>query len=463
MFSTTTPNVESGDAAHAPIRDESGLISTHIEPERAILVQLILQKPTDPDATDELSSLQELAGLSEAAGVLVVGSTSQKRDRPHAATLFGKGKVEELGQMIEEQSADLLIADCDLTPAQARNLEKILEVRVIDRTELILDIFARRAQTRQAKLQVELAQLRYQLPRLKRLWTHLDSQAGGAIGLRGPGETQLETDRRLAGTRISLLEKQLSEIKQQKQIESARRTTFPTAALVGYTNVGKSALLNALSSPFGRRVFEKDQLFATLGATTRKIELGGGREVLLSDTVGFVRRLPHHLVESFHSTLSEVQDADFLLLIVDGADPEFEEKLASVRRVLSELKIVEKPQILVLNQCDRLNEDERTALLAQHPGAVLTSALTGEGLDGLRALIREQLEAEDEEWEFSLDAQDSGKVLSEIARHGRVISQEWSSPDADGVSTVRVRASLAPRWLSPLGLKSKAHAIEYKK
>lgn len=462
MFSTPSPTPQAGDAAQAPTRDKSGLIPTSAEPERALLVQLILQKPAAPDSTDETSSLQELAGLAEAAGVTVVGNSSQKRDRPHAATLFGKGKVEELAQMVEELEADLLIADCDLTPAQARNLEKILEVRVIDRTELILDIFARRAQTRQAKLQVELAQLRYQLPRLKRMWTHLDSQAGGGVGLRGPGETQLETDRRLAGTRISLLERQLAEIKQQKQVESARRTAFPTAALIGYTNVGKSALLNALSSPFGRRVFEKDQLFATLGASTRKIELGGGREVLLSDTVGFVRRLPHHLVESFHSTLSEVSDADFLLLVVDGADPEFEEKLASVRRVLRDLEITEKPQILILNQCDRLDEDERTALLAQHPGAVLTSALTGEGLDELRAAIREQLEAEDEVWEFSLDAQDSGKVLSEIARHGRVLEQKWSAPDDNGRSTVLVRASLAPRWLAPLGLSSRARPAQEK-
>ncbi len=301
------------------------------------------------------------------------------------------------------------------------------------------------------------------------MWTHLDSQTGGGVGLRGPGETQLETDKRLAGTRISLLEKQLADIKRQKHVESARRVEFPTTALIGYTNVGKSALLNTLASPFGKRVLEKDQLFATLGASTRKIELGGGREVLLSDTVGFVRRLPHHLVESFHSTLAEVEDADFLLLVADGADPEFAEKLASVRRVLSELKVTEKPQILVLNQCDRLDEDERTALQAQNPEAVLTSALTGEGLDELRRRILALLEAEDREWEFWLEAKGAGKTLAEIARHGRVLEQDWTTPEgadgkeadgkeADGSGKVRVRATLAPRWLAPLGLDSKRAA-----
>jgi len=456
MLSATTPKNEAGDSGKSPLRDKDGYIYTTAEPERAILAQIILQRPSETDSTGDESSLEELAGLADAAGALVVGSTSQKRDRPDAATLFGKGKVEELGQMIKEHDANLIIADCDLTPAQGRNLEKELDIRVIDRTELILDIFARRAATKQAKLQVELAQLRYQLPRLKRMWTHLDSQTGGGVGLRGPGETQLETDKRLAGTRIALLEKQLAEIKRQKQVESARRAEFPTAALVGYTNVGKSALLNTLASPFGRRVLEKDQLFATLGASTRKIELGGGREVLLSDTVGFVRRLPHHLVESFHSTLAEVEEADFLLLVADGADPEFDEKMNSVRRVLSELKnVTGKPQILVLNQCDRLNEEERTALLSQYPDAVLTSALTGEGLDELRARIRTLLEAEDREWEFLLDAKTAGKALADLARHGRVLEQDWDTPPDGGESVVRVRASLAPRWLAPLHLHDK--------
>jgi GTP-binding protein HflX len=455
MLSATTPKTQTGAAEEAAIRDKGGLIATRAQPERAILAQLVLQKPTDPDATDEQSCLQELAGLAEAAGTVVAGSTSQKRDRPHAATLFGKGKVEELAQLCEEQNANVVIVDSDLTPAQGRNLESALERRVIDRTELILDIFARRAQTRQAKLQVELAQLRYQLPRLKRLWTHLDSQTGGGVGLRGPGETQLETDKRLAGMRIALLEKQLEEIKKQKKVASARRAEFPTAALVGYTNVGKSALLNTLASPFGKRVLEKDQLFATLGAATRKIELGNGREVLLSDTVGFVRRLPHNLVESFHSTLAEVTGADFLILVADGADAEFDEKLSSVRRVLAELETTGKPQILVLNQCDRLDDDERAALHGAHPEAILTSALTGEGLDELRARILELLEAEDREWEFELDARDAGKALSDIARHGRVLEQEWSTPDTGGEATVRVRASLSPRWLSPLHLADK--------
>ena len=455
MLSATTPKNPSGEANEAPDRDQFGMISTGAVRERAILAQLILQRPTEPDGGSDESSLEELVGLTEAANTEVVGSTSQKRDRPHASTLFGKGKVEELAKLCEEQDANVVIVDSELTPAQGRNLESALKRRVIDRTELIFDIFARRAQSKQAKLQVELAQLRYQLPRLKRLWTHLDSQTGGGVGLRGPGETQLETDKRLAGTRISLLEKQLEEIKKQKKVESQRRVEFPTTALVGYTNVGKSALLNALSSPFGKRVLEKDQLFATLGASTRKIELGGGREVLLSDTVGFVRRLPHNLVESFHSTLAEVEDADFLLLVADGADPEFEEKMNSVRRVLNELKVTEKPQLLVLNQCDRLNEDERTALLAQHSGAVLTSALTGEGLDELRAKIQELLEDGDEEFDLELDAGEAGKTLAEVARHGRVLSQDWSTQQEDGDSKVQARVRLNPRWLKVLNLVGK--------
>ena len=454
MLSATTPKKQTGEANEAPDRDKSGMISTHVRQERALLAQLILQKPSDPDQTDDESSLEELAGLAEAANANVVGSVFQKRDRPHAATLFGKGKIEEIAALVKESEADVLIADCDLTSAQARNLEKALDVRVIDRTELILDIFARRAQTRQAKLQVELAQLRYQLPRLRKMWTHLE-RIGGGIGLRGPGETQLETDQRLARERIALLEKQLDQIRKQKHVEAGGRAEFPTAAFVGYTNVGKSALLNALSRPVGKKVLEKDQLFATLGSSTRKIELGGGRGVLLSDTVGFVRRLPHHLVESFHSTLAEVEDADFLLLVADGADPEFAEKMNSVRRVLSELEVTEKPQLLVLNQCDRLDEDERTALLAQHPGSVLTSALTGEGLEELKSRILGLLEADDEEFNLELDANEAGKTLSEVARHGRILSQDWSDQYEDGDAKVHARVLLNPRWLTALNLHGK--------
>jgi len=457
---------QSGEASEAAVRDAEGFVYTQQQAERALLAHLITDsKPargaearfaeaTTNTDSDE-SSLEELAGLAEAAGAVVIERMTQRRSQGHPATLFGKGKVEEMAAFCKAEKINVLIVDCDLSPAQARNLESALEVRVIDRSELILDIFARRAQTRQAKLQIELAQLRYQLPRLKRMWTHLDSQAGGGIGLRGPGETQLETDRRLAGDRIALLEKQLTAIRRQKTVESAGRLDFEAGALVGYTNVGKSALLNALSRPTGKYVLVANQLFATLGATTRKIEFGGGRTVLLSDTVGFVRRLPHHLVECFHSTLAEVENADFMLLVVDAADPELDVKMSAVQQVLSELDVAETPRILVLNQCDRLTTEDRVALLRHYPDAVLTSALTGEGLEELKAHVQKLLEQNEEDIELDLDAKspDTGKLMSDLARHGRVLTQEWTGDEADGAAPrLRVRARLARRWREKLGL-----------
>lgn len=377
------------------VRDSHGTYSTAARTERAVLAHLSLYtRPANereraassassepaPDweaAEDfeESASLDELAGLAEAAGAQVAGRVTQKRQKPDPATLFGKGKVEEIKALCADTDADVVIVDCDLSPAQGKNLEETLKIRVIDRTELILDIFARRAQTAQAKLQIELAQLRYQLPRLKRMWVHL-GRTGGGIGTRGPGETQLETDRSMARDRVTLLERQLDVIRKQKKVESASRYEFELGALVGYTNVGKSALLNALSNPTGKRVYEADQLFATLGSSTRKVELGAGRSILLSDTVGFVRRLPHFLVESFHSTLNEVENADFLLLVVDGADPEMDDKLRAVQKVLNELQVLDTPHLLVLNQCDRLKAGEREALAARHPEGIFTSALT---------------------------------------------------------------------------------------
>jgi GTP-binding protein HflX len=271
-----------------------------VQPERVIISQLVLDgnKSSTRHTPFESTRAKKKASKNSPACakrpmLLSWVAVTQRRDKPLAATLFGKGKVEEIGELCREHEADVLVVDHELTPAQGRNLENLLKVRVVDRTELILDIFARRAQTRQAKLQVELAQLRYQLPRLKRMWTHLE-RTGGGIGTRGPGETQLETDRRLAGERIAYLQKQLDEIRKQKQTESVGRADFQTGALVGYTNVGKSALLNALSRPTGKGVLVANQLFATLGASTRRVELGNGRDVLLSDTVGFVRRLPHN-------------------------------------------------------------------------------------------------------------------------------------------------------------------------
>ncbi len=445
----------------AQARDESGLISTQIEPERALLAQLLLDdesstrsgKNASQVQEDDASSLLELAGLCEAANAIVVGQISQKRDKPHPATMFGKGKVEEIQEICQRENVDVMVVDRELSPAQGRNLENILKVRVIDRTELILDIFACRAQTRRAKLQVELAQLRYQLPRLKRMWTHL-SRIGGGIGLRGPGETQLETDRRLAGERVALLEKQLAEIRKQNAVASASRSDYETGAIVGYTNVGKSALLNALSRPTGSGVYVQDQLFATLGAATRRVQLGGGRDVLMSDTVGFVRKLPQFLVESFHSTLSEVRDADFLLLTGNAADDELDDKLQSVNRVLDELEVAQTPQILVLNQCDLLSDELRESLRFRYPDAVFTSALSGEGLDDLREKIKATLEENDEEIALSLDASapETGKMLSDLAHHGRILAEDWSEGQNGQTPRVHVRARLAPRWREQLNI-----------
>jgi len=413
------------------------MITLDVPQERAIVAQAVFDQNSD----NELS-LDELASLVDAAGADVVARVTQKRDRPDTATLFGKGKVTEIANVRAATEADLLVVDCDLSPAQARNLESALKMRVIDRTELILDIFARRAQTKQAKLQVELAQLRYQLPRLKRMWTHLDTQSGGSIGLRGPGETQLETDRRLANQRIELLQSQLRTIRRRKDIESKARSEFETAALVGYTNVGKSALLNALSRPTGDKVLEKDMLFATLGSNTRKVDLGGGREVLLSDTVGLVRRLPHHLVESFHSTLAEVQDADILLLVVDASDSELDEKLKAVTDVLGELNVLKKPRLLIFNKCDQLEPAVLAGMQKQFRDAVFTSAHTGFGLDELRRKVLLLLEENDEEIEFRLAAANPqlGKVRSQIARHGRILEERW---DEDQLN---LRVRISPRW-----------------
>lgn len=435
-------------------RSADGLISTQPAPERALLAHLATSDEGDEDP------LEELAGLAEAAGVEVVGAVTQKKDRPDPATYFGSGKVEEIAQQLQEEEIEVFIVDTDLAPAQGRNLESKLKCRVIDRTELILDIFARRAQTRQAKLQVELAQLRYQLPRLKRMWSHLERQGGG-VGMRGPGETQLETDKTLARERISLLEKQLSTIRRQKNVEQEGRREFDLGALVGYTNVGKSALLNALSRPTGRGVLEADMLFATLGATTRRVELGGGRAVLLSDTVGLVRRLPHHLVESFHSTLAEVQNADFLLRVVNASDLELEDKERAVREVLGELDVLEKPHLLVFNQSDRLNAEQRRDLERLYPDAVFTSALTGEGLDALKVRIIELLDETAPEIEFALPAgeEKTGRVLSQLARYGQILEQKWSADEDGQNARLSIRARLLRRWWEAVGVPTSLEVL----
>ena len=352
--------------------------------ERAILVGVALNSRSELE-----EELEELAALADTAGAEVVGVLTQTRKEIDPAYFIGQGKAEELARMCAELGADLVIFNHDLTPAQARNLEKLLNTRVVDRTELILDIFAKRARTKQAMLQVELAQLQYQLPRLRRMWQHL-SRLGGGIGTRGPGETQLEVDQRRAKKRIADLQRQLQEIQRQTstRVQSRKERELFTIALVGYTNVGKSTLMNALTKA---GVFVEDRLFATLDATTRVLFLPDGHKVLLTDTIGFIRNLPPHLIASFHATLEEVRTADLLLHVVDVSHPAMDEHIKVVEETLQEIGAGDKPTILVLNKADKLPPDwDKEALLRRYPNAVLVSALTGEGLNTLLSRIQDQ-------------------------------------------------------------------------
>lgn len=329
-------------------------------------------------------SMDELRLLADTAGTTVVDLLVQRRGTLNPATFLGKGKVEELRQLCEMRDADGVIFDDDLSPAQVKNLEKMLKVKVIDRSELILDIFARRARTRESRLQVELAQLEYTLPRLTGMWKHLERQAGG-IGTRGPGETQLETDRRLVRERIGRLKRELESVERERETQRSRRRREFRAALVGYTNAGKSTLFNALTRA---GVFVENRLFATLDSTTRQM-VNADREVaLLTDTVGFIRKLPHHLVASFHSTLVEAVEADVLLHVTDASDPDLERHLTAVDSVLdSILREPRPPRLMVFNKADRLSEERQTELRVAHPDGFLVSALTGDGMAQLRAEI----------------------------------------------------------------------------
>jgi GTP-binding protein HflX len=334
--------------------------------------------------------IEEFTELARSAGAGVVAELRARINRPNPATLIGSGKVEEARLLADAHDADLVLVDHALSPVQERNLEKALQRRVVDRTGLILDIFAQRARSHEGKLQVELAQLRHMATRLVRGWTHLERQRGGAIGLRGPGETQLETDRRLLQKRVEQLQKRLDKVEvQHRQMRRARlRNAAPRVALVGYTNAGKSTLFNALT---GAGAYAADQLFATLDPTVRRLELPGA-SLVLADTVGFVRDLPHELVAAFRSTLSEAREADLLLHVVDAADPERDERIRQVNEVLAEIGAGELPQVVVFNKLDRLDGGEpRLDLPQDGPERVWLSALAGSGLDLLRGLLVQRL------------------------------------------------------------------------
>lgn len=376
----------------------------------------------------------------------MVGTLTQQLDRPDPATYVGKGKVVELKQMIDDREATIVIFDDQLSPAQGKNLEGDLGTRVIDRAELILDIFATRARSAEARMQVELAQLEYSLPRLTRMWTHLEKFRGG-IGVRGPGETQLESDRRLVGHRIKLLKDRLVDVAQARQIQRAGREGSFRASLVGYTNAGKSSILRGIAG--AHEVFVEDRLFATLDPLTREVTLGDHQSVLLTDTVGFIRKLPHHLVASFRATLEEVAEADLLLHVIDASHPGWEEQRLVVDDVLTELGVRDVPMIYLFHKMDRLPPEAQDGLRERienlAPGSIFTSAATPEGLEPLRDLLRDTLRARRPEVEVLVPLTD-GRLLAEVHRLGEVLE---STADAEE-GVMRLRGRFEPAALARL-------------
>jgi GTP-binding protein HflX len=397
-----------------------------VQRERAILVAAILPKSRDHD------NLAELTSLAESAGAIVVDRFQQKLRKINSSTYIGKGKVQQLGERVRRFKADVVIFDNDLSPAQIRELEEAIEIKVIDRSELILDIFATRAQTRQAKLQVELAQLVYTYPRLTRMWSHLDTLAGagggtaagavGAIGVRGPGEQQLEIDRRLVSKRINELKDELELIDEQKLREITGRKGVYQVSIVGYTNAGKSTLLNALTDA---NALVEDRLFATLDTRTRKWMPARGVEVLLSDTVGFVARLPHQLVASFKATLEEAVNSDLLLHVIDVSNPSVMSQIESVNKVLEEIGCKEKPTVLVLNKTDAIQDIRLLETLeTMHPNAVAISAKKGLGLDALAQKVVLHYQGGEVAVRVTFHTS-NGKIQSFLRGHSRIVREQY--------------------------------------
>jgi GTP-binding protein HflX len=385
--------------------------------ERAVLVSAAL--PERPWITPD--PLEELRGLATTAGAFIAGGLTQKLQNIQPATYIGKGKLQELQDVVTTSDADVVIFDNDLSPAQVRNLEKATNVKVLDRSELILDIFATRARTLEAKMQVELAQLEYALPRLRQMWTHLERIEGG-IGMRGPGETQLEEDRRLVDLRIRDLKRRLVEVQARKEREVRSRAEEHTVSLVGYTNAGKSTLMNRLT---GAGVHVEDKLFSTLDTRTRQWQIKDWGRILLSDTVGFIRELPHHLVASFKATLEEARQARLLLHVVDASSPAAEEHIRAVRSVLEELGCGTKPTLLVLNKIDLVPDLSLLHVLQKHhPRAVSISAARGIGLDELAEAVIEALRADFADAEI-VTASANGRVQAYLSAHAEIYRQQF--------------------------------------
>ncbi|MGA2070006.1 MAG: GTPase HflX [Sedimentisphaerales bacterium] len=413
-----------------------------VRKERAILVGAILQRQKDND------DLKELTALAESAGAIVVDRFQQKIHKIHPALYIGKGKVEQLAERVKRFSADIVIFDNDLLPRQIRELEEIIPAKVIDRSELILDIFATGAKTAQAKLQVELAQLEYTYPRLARMWSHLDSVAGaggattagavGGIGTRGPGEQQLETDRRLVSKRLSDLKRELEELDDRRVREIDSRKDIFKICLVGYTNVGKSTLLNALTDA---DAYVEDRLFATLDTRTRKWQLEGGAEVLLSDTVGFIRNLPRQLLESFKATLEEATTADLLLHVVDVSNPDAQKQIESVNKVLADIGCSEKQILLVLNKIDIVSGlNTLETLQTLFPDAVGTSAKTGYGLNLLHEAVLEKYHGGVITVKVTVSQAD-GKIQSFLRAYSTILDEKYTT------SNVIIKARLGQNQL----------------
>jgi GTP-binding protein HflX len=444
------------------LRDDAGLIPTDAPVEEAVLVGVEIQgRPALLSLED---SLAELALLAKTAGLRVVGQVTQRLETPNPATLIGSGKLEELKLLVTELGASAIVFDDELSPRQQRELEEAVgqSVKVIDRTALILDIFARHARTREGAVQVELAQYEYRLPRLTRAWTHLARQAGGraggasgGVGVRGPGETQLESDRREIGRRIAFLKQQLEEIRKHREQyrRNRRESAIPIVALVGYTNAGKSTLLNTLTDAGVRA---ENQLFATLDPTTRRAEMPSGHTVLFTDTVGFIQKLPTQLVAAFRATLEEVTEATILVHVVDLSHPNMDEQIAAVEEVLEELGAGGKPIVTALNKVDRVNvadPSERMrieAAVADLPNAVLISARTGEGIDRLRVIIDEVLREQMVEVDL-LIPYSKGELVALAHEHGFVEFEEHT-PTGTHLHA-RLPAALAGRYHSYWNLK----------
>lgn len=419
-----------------------------MQQERAILVAAFLPQERRNIQDDWLSELQALA---ESAGAVVVDRFIQKLRQLHAATYIGSGKAKQLAEKVEQHQADVIIFDNDLSPAQIRELEKIVKCKVLDRSELILDIFATRARTKQAKLQVELAQLEYTYPRLTRMWGHLDSVAGagggtaagavGGIGTRGTGEKQLEIDRRLVSKRITDLKREIAGIDKRKLREIDGRSGVYKICLVGYTNAGKSTLMNALT---GADVYVQDQLFATLDTRTRKWTVVSGVEALLSDTVGFVSKLPHHLVASFKATLEEAVNADLLLHVVDASSEEVFEQIKSVETVLNEIGCGKKDMLVVLNKSDRIaNRELFDAVQTVYPTAVSISAKTGYQLDQIAAAITEKIRGQNVRVRV-LSHAGSGKLHHFLRTVGQDLTEHYDD------STLCIETTLGKNHLAQL-------------